>query len=538
MARLARFDLIVAAIIAAALVLGALGFAASDERISNSLLFAAWSLSLLTLFALAIRLPLRGRGSRWTAWAANALIVCGALGVVIAANVALYRHDVHFDATREGLNTPPQQLTDVVDELRSPLSLVYFYNAGDPNALAVRDMIEIAARNHPLLAFRAIDLDKEPGLARDIGVHSYNTAVLQAGDRRVLVENVTDAARLGYAAQRVLRQHASTICFVTGHGETFRPMPGHYHFSHVETLRGHDTPGAGDVLVAEPEQLDRLQLALNEIGFEMRPFVMATASAIPTDCSVVAEIGPRTALAAGEADLLADYLRNGGRLVMLIDPQFPVGADLQRSLLTPLGLSSEPAIVIDPLNHFRTDPDKVAVPYYPPHPITARLALTVFAQARPIELGRPPAAVRASILAASSQDSYLRPPSAAGGITVAAGGGPAGAEVEHGAQALAVALEGAFPGALPEKHFRLVLSGSSKFTTNEYFSYVSNGELSVAIMRWLAEDDSSPNLAPRTYNLPEIALTSAQMRNTFVALEILLPLSTALFGFAMWWRRR
>ena len=234
--------------------------------------------------------------------------------MVIAANVALYRHDVHFDATREGLNTPPQQLTDVVDQLRSPLSLTYFYNAGDPNALAVRDMIEIAAHNHPLLAFRAIDLDKEPGLARDIGVHSYNTAVLQAGDRKVLVENVTDAARLGYAALRVLRQRAETICFVTGHGETFRPMPGHYHFSHVETLRGHDTPGAGDVLVAEPEQLDRLQLALNEIGFEMRALVTATASAIPSDCTVVAEIGPRTALAAGEADLLADYLKSGGRL--------------------------------------------------------------------------------------------------------------------------------------------------------------------------------------------------------------------------------
>jgi hypothetical protein len=223
---------------------------------------------------------------------------------------------------------------------------------------------------------------------------------------------------------------------------------------------------------------------------------------------------------------------------MLIDPQFPLGADLQRSLLTPLGLSSEPAIIIDPLNHFRTDPDKVAVPYYPPHPITARLALTVFAQARPIRLSQPPTAVKASVLAASSQDSYLRPPSAAGGITIAAGGLPPPAEVEHGAQALAVALEGAFPGASPDKHFRLVISGTSKFATNEYFSYVSNGELSVAIMRWLAEDEASPNLAPRTYNVPEIALTSAQMRDTFIALEIVLPLSTALFGFAMWWRRR
>lgn len=537
MSRLTRSDLLVAALIAAAILFGVLGSAGFGKRIANSLLFAAWSLILLTLFALAVRLPLRGRGSRWTSFAANALILCGALGVVIAANVALYRHDVHFDATREGLNTPPQQLADVVDELRSPLSLVYFYNASDPNALAVRDMIEIVARNHPLLAFRAIDLDKEPGLARDIGVHSYNTAVLQAGGRKVLVENVSDAARLGYAALRVLRQRAETICFVTGHGETFRPIPGHYHFSHVETLSGHDTPGADDVLVAEPEQLDRLQLALNEIGYEMRPLIMATATAISADCTVVAEIGPRTALATGEADLLAGYLKNGGRLVMLIDPRFPVGADLQSRLLTPLGLSSEPAIIIDPLNHFRTDPDKVAVPWYPSHPITAHLALTVFAQARPIHISRTLADVKVSVLAASSQDSYLRPPSAAGGITLAAGG-PAAAEVEHGAQTLVVALEGAFPGASPGKHFRVVISGTSKFATNEYFSYVSNGELSVAIMRWLAEDEASPNLAPRTYSLPEVVLTSAQMRDTFIVLEIVLPLSTALFGVAMWWRRR
>lgn len=537
MSRFAKSDLVLAAVVAAAILFGALGLAGFSDRVSNILLFVAWLLALLMLFALAIRLPLRGRGSRWSAWAANVLIVCGAVGVVLAANIALYRHDVHFDATREGRNTPPRQLTDVVDQLNTPLSLVYFYNASDENALNTRDMIEIAARNHRLLSFRAIDLDKEPGLARDIGVHSYNTAVLQAGSRKVLVENVTDVARLSYAALRVLRRHAQTICFVTGHGETFRPMPGHYHFSHVETLRGHDVPGADDVLVAEPEQLDRYQLALNEIGFEMRELVMATADRIPADCTVVAELGPRTALAPGEANLLADYLRDGGRLMMLIDPQFTVGSDLQSRVLEPLGLSTDSAIIIDPLNHFRTDPDKVAVPYYPPHPITARLALTVFAQARPIRVAEPPTSVRISVLATSSQDAYLRPPSSAGGITVATGASAA-PDGGRGAHPLAVALEGSFPGAAPGKRFRLVVAGTSKFATNEYFPYVSNGELSVAIARWLAEDDAAPNIAPRTYSLPEIVLTSSQMRGTFIVLEVLLPLTTALFGVVMWWRRR
>jgi hypothetical protein len=488
---------------------------------------------LLALFMLAVRLPLRGSGSRASAWATNTAIVVGAIAVVVGANVALYRHDVHLDVSREGANTPPRQLTDVIAQLREPLALTYFYNAGDPNAVALRDLVQIAARNHPLFAFRAIDLDKEPGTARDIGVRAYNTAVLQAGDRKVLVENLIDPARLGFAALRALRKRTETVCFVTGHGETFRPMPSHFHYSHVETLKGHDTPGAGDVLEAAPEQLDRLQLALNQIGFEMRELVTVTTTAIPPDCSVVAEIGPRSALAAEEVQLLGGYLKSGGRLLLLLDPLSEISGDFERLLLRPVGLSSEAAIVVDPLNHFRTDADKVAVPYYPTHPITKRLALTVFPQARPLLVTEPPPGVGLIVLAASSQDSYLKSPMA----TVAATGGEA-PSAKRGAQPLAVALEGSWPGAGADKRFRLVVAGTSKFASNEYFPYVSNGELSLSMLRWLADDDASPSVAPQTLKLPEIVLTSAQMRDSFIVLEVLLPLSTALFGMLMWWRRR
>ncbi|MCK1712090.1 MULTISPECIES: Gldg family protein [unclassified Bradyrhizobium] len=534
MLRSARSDLALLVLVAGAVVAGLLGFAGLGETVSNSLLFVACFLVLLALFVLAMRLPLRGSGSRGSAWVTNASIVLGAVAIVVGANVALYRHDVHFDVSREGRNTPPQQLTDVIAQLRTPLDLTYFYNAGDPNAVKVKELVQTAARNHPLLAFRAIDLDKEPGLARDLGVRAYNTAVLQAEDRKVLVENVTDPARLGYAALRVLRKRVETVCFVTGHGEPFRPLPSHFHFSHVETLKGHETPGAGDVLEAAPEQLDRLQLALDQIGFEMREIVTATASSIPPDCSVVTVVGPRTVFAADEVALLGSYLRSGGRMLLLIDPMSQVDGDFERQLLKPVGLSSEAAVVIDPLNHFRTDADKVAVPYYPGHPITKRLALTLFPQARPIAVTAPPFGVSLIVLAASSQDSYLRSPKAAVASADAQAPGTA-----RGAQPLAVALEGGWPGgASPDKRFRLVVAGTSKVATNEYFPYVSNGELSLAMLRWLAEDDATPSVAPQTFKLPEIVLTSSQMRDTFIVLEVLLPLSTALFGVTMWWRRR
>jgi hypothetical protein len=538
MLKLGRSDIVVAVVVVGAIALGALGFAGFTADTANSLLFAAWTLSLLALFMLALRLPLRGTGSRLSAWLTTAFVVGLATAIVVAANVALFRHDVHFDVSREARNTPPAQLTTVVANLHAPLSLTYFYNAGDPHALEMKELIAIAAHGHSLFAFRAIDLDKEPGLARDVGVRAYNTAVLQTGDRKVLVENTTDPTRVAYAAMRALKQRADTICFITGHGEPFRPTQAHFHYSHVETLRGHDTPGSGDVLVAAPEQLDRLQLALTEIGFEMRGILTASESAIPADCTVVADVGPRTAFAAGEAELLVKYLERGGRLLLLFDPMSPVGADLERNLLGTVGLSAAPAIVIDPLNHFRTDPDKVAVPYYSPHPITERLALTVFPQARPLVLAPPPQGVRTTLLAESSQDSYRRPATAGGAALASAEHAPPFEVEDRGAQALAVAVEGVWPGAAPEKQFRLVVAGTSKFASNEYFPYVSNGELSVSMLRWLAADETTPSVKPQTYQLPEIALTSRQMRDVFLALEVLLPLSTMLCGVLVWWRRR
>ena len=187
---------------------------------------------------LALRLPLRGRGSRLSAWISTALVTIGAVVVVIAANVALYRHDVHFDVSREGRNTPPAQFTAVIDHLQAPLALTYFYNNGDDNALIARDLIDDRRARPSAVCVPRHRPRQGAGLARDAGVHAYNTAVFQAGDRKVMVENTTDVTRLAYAALRALKERVETVCFVTGHGETFRPTPPHFHYSHVETLQG------------------------------------------------------------------------------------------------------------------------------------------------------------------------------------------------------------------------------------------------------------------------------------------------------------
>jgi ABC-type uncharacterized transport system involved in gliding motility auxiliary subunit len=223
---------------------------------------------------------------------------------------------------------------------------------------------------------------------------------------------------------------------------------------------------------------------------------------------------------------------------LMYDPEFPVTPELQ-SLLGEVGLEVGTGMVLDPVNHSGTEEDKVAVPYYPPHPITDQVALTVFPGPRPLGLLSRIPEIEATPLASTSQESYVRPIATS---TALASTQPAvplepKATSGHGPPALAVALQGNWPGG-EQKPFRLVLVGSASFATNAFFPYASNGDLAVSMIRWLADDRATPKLKPATYSTAEVRLTHREMQLTFFLIEILLPLSVMVLGVAVWRHRR
>ena len=321
MPRFSRSDIVVAVLVVGAIALRRRSALRASPTIpSNSLLVRGLVAGAARRCScLRCALPLRGGGSRLSAWVTTALIAAAAIAVVIAANVALFRHDVHFDVTREGRNTPPAQLTDVIDHLRAPLSLTYFYNTGDANAIAGegadhdRGATAIrCSRSAPSISTRS------RGLRATSACTPTTPRCCKPATARCWSK--TSPMPRALAMRRCARfgSGVETICFITGHGETFRPTPAHFHYSHVETLRGHDTPGAGDVLVAEPEQLDRFQLALNEIGFEMRGIVTAAANSIPSDCAVVADDRSANGIRRGRSGL-AGQVSGGWRQAAAAD---------------------------------------------------------------------------------------------------------------------------------------------------------------------------------------------------------------------------
>jgi hypothetical protein len=389
-------------------------------------------------------------------------------------------------------------------------------------------VLAVVARQHPHLHVRALDLDTELVAARQYGVKQYNTAVVEAEGRSAQVENTVDLRQVAYAIEQALQTRTETVCFVTGHGERY--APGHVHLSHVESLSANERTGVGATTLEAPlDGVDRLKLAIERIGYSDRAIEPATLPAIPKECAVVADLGPRDPYAPGEVRLLKDYLGRGGRVLLAFDPQFPVSPELA-ALLGEVGLAVEDGVVLDPTNHYGTDPEQAAVPYYPSHPITTDVALTVFPGARPIRILRSVAGVSAAPLVTTSKDSHVRPVNPTAMVAASA--------TAAGPQLLAAALSGTWPGGAGKAPFRLVLVGNAGIAANAFFTYASNGDLVVSMIRWLAEDTATPLLESALYRLPELQLTHRQMQATFLIIVVLLPLTVALLGAAVWWRRR
>lgn len=178
---------------------------------------------------------------------------------------------------------------------------------------AARELLEEladAAGSIPGLEFRirAIDVNhdlseaaeafrRHPGLAP-------NSIVFSHGGRSRAVDEFELAGETGFDGERacvsalfqLVRPARSAIYFLSGHGE-YDPNDRH--------------PVLGASAAAR---------ALAANGFTSKTFAFAPGTAsVPSDCGVLVSAGPRTMFPQRERELLADYLSDGGRFLLLAD---------------------------------------------------------------------------------------------------------------------------------------------------------------------------------------------------------------------------
>ena len=499
--------------------------------------FAGWIAAVAALVWIGLNAPLQTRFGGWRAWAYNAAVMVAAVALAALANAALTLHDLHIDLTRERVYTPSPRALKVVEELRQPVRLTYFYRGQDPEGRRIRDVLGVMGRRNPAFELRVVDPDKEPTIARSYGVRIYNAGVLEAADRKLLVQT-TDENEIALGIQRVLRERVVTACFLEGHGEL--PMDNFEFHTHLEGVAGHSHGDASSQYVQmEGHGIGRLRRVLEAQGYLTRKVVLATAPAVPDDCQVLIAASPRTTFLPAESAALEAYLQRGGALLALLDLGF-VPEPRLAALLERLGVRLPQEAVVDPLSHYARDSEMVAVTGYAEEAITRGLSMTFFPGVRPLVAVPPADGLSATPLFSSSRDSYTRPVQPAGvrepGAAPKTGraGPPPPAP-----RLLAVAVEGRLPGAAPgAPPMRAVIVGDADFASNSFLPYLANGDLALAAVRWLAREERSTAVASRIPVPPMILLTGAQMRGIFLVLVVLLPLCAFALGARAWWRGR
>ncbi|MCB0411804.1 MAG: GldG family protein, partial [Bdellovibrionales bacterium] len=241
------------------------------------------------------------------------------LGVVlmVSVNYLGVRFNKTVDVTEEKLNSLSEQSVKVLKSLDKDLTVYIFYKGEEAKdqRQAIKQNLTLYEESSPKIKVRTVNSYVEPALAQEYlgDITDKNRGevfvFVNYGGKKIRVETegpgqITEE-KLTSAIIRATREGNKKIYFVTGHGE--------------RDLKGTD-----------PEALSQLVESLEGASYKVEPINFTEKAAIPEDASLIAIVGPQAPYLDAELNLLRDYLRKGGRVVVAVDP----GQHHNLSLLT------------------------------------------------------------------------------------------------------------------------------------------------------------------------------------------------------------
>ncbi|MEA2062653.1 MAG: hypothetical protein U9P14_03040, partial [Gemmatimonadota bacterium] len=289
------------------------------------------------------------------------------------------------------------------------------------------------------------------------------------------------------------------------------------------------------------------------------------AGEVPGDCKLLVIPGPRKPLLPEEVALIGNYLEQGGRVMVCLDPESE--SELDEWLLG-WGVKVGHNMVVDNstvgVRQGAGSQEPLLYSYDEQHPITSRLmkAFTTMPTVRSVSLVEdPPEELELTVLARTSENSWgeteigsftvrnptFDPEDMSGPVPVAVAMLKKLEEHKPGVQEL---YKGAGSGAPSQEEIQkmkldqsqvramLVVFGDSQFASNSYFRYGSNRDLFLNGVNWLIGDERLISIRPRDPEDQSIYLNQRQSKRIALIVQYLMPLLVLLLGCWVWLIRR
>src|SRR5260370_9842213 len=112
------------------------------------------------------------------------------LAIVVVANVLADRYNKSFDATSNKRYSLSDQTAKIVKGLQQDTTITHFDQA--TRFQAAKDLLDRYANLSPKIHVEYVDPDKKPQLARQAGIKSYGTTVVQMGMKKEETTRMTE----------------------------------------------------------------------------------------------------------------------------------------------------------------------------------------------------------------------------------------------------------------------------------------------------------------------------------------------------------
>jgi ABC-type uncharacterized transport system involved in gliding motility auxiliary subunit len=452
----------------------------------------------------------------WSQLVLQVLLLLTGLGLL---QVAAERSNRRFDLTPSHQLSLSDVSKKILRQVKEPLRVTVFHRRGERQQYA--DVLRHFTDECPQITFELLDLDRYPDRARTLGVSAYGRAALEYQGRRAVTTALPEEQLAG-GILHVVRGRARRIVFTTGHGER--------------------TPGGS------PESYGRLAAALAQENYAPETVVLLDEP-VPDGADLVLVAGPARDFAPIEIDRLAEYLKAGGGVVMLLDPEPLPNLAL---LLASMGVRLGDDFVVDRERRVLGTDGLAAVveqwksgnPISDPanNPIESGVVLP---SARTVDVFADAPGVEAESIARTSSTSWTM----ADPDRARRGEEPSQAYHDvPGEASVVVRVELGTPAPDDAKddvrrRGRVAVVGDADFASDAYLDVLGNRDLALNAIAWVAGEAQVKGA--RAKRVPEIlrplsplVLTEPQARAIFVTAAVLEPGLVLIAGLVVVGLRR
>ncbi|MBI2170942.1 MAG: GldG family protein [Chloroflexi bacterium] len=479
----------------------------------------------LMLSFTAVRQSVTGRRGRFSTNTIVMIMAFLVLAVLVYAVGA--RNPVRWDATATKQFSLAPQTVSILEGLKGPVQATAFFVPGDaqqePYRLSVEGLLdEFHHRSRERLSFRFVDPDVQPTLANRYRVTRYPSVVFEEMDSGRIYRLTVPLFQE--------RDFASAILVVTGVEQ-----------KKIYFLTGHAERSIDDVDTSSRQGYGLAATGISTDNYEVRNLALAETPEVPSDTAAIIIAGPRLDLTEGDAELLHRYLKSGGRLLVLLEPNPPQSF---KDLLARWGVKVEDGTVVDLGSSISGQPQTPLIKkeqFFSDTPgqktITSLLDQSYFPGAaafQPVLPGEEmPDTIRLQPLARTTILSCL---TLDPNVNTCPGLSPNLLVPAILVQAIAPMNEQPLGGAPREA--KLALFGDADFAANFHLYSLSNSDLLLNTVNWLTEDISLASVRPKPIAFRQLVVTGRQMQLIRGLSWFVLPVAMATLAGIAWWRRR